>query len=317
MKKKWIILLSSSIFLATVIGCITKFLRTDDKPKVVVVLKDLDEQYWNIVKAGAEKGFREFDIDGKVVALGNKSKKDVLEYKLKSILNEHPDVLVVSPNSSPVVVPILNKFIEHRIPVLLVDTDIPLKHKTSYIGTDNFELGKKAGELLASGLQPGDEVAFITESVNNLVLSARIRGATSSLEDAGIKIVAEEKVIPTDSLSIREGMITILQQHPDIKGVFAATDIMALGALKAIKGDQGKIPVIGTDGIIKMVESVEEGMLTDTVAQNPYDMGYISVETARKVIEGEVVRKNIDTGVDLITKDNSKQKLDFLKELLN
>lgn len=57
MKKKWIILLISAVFLSTVIGCIVKFLRTDDKPKVVVVLQDLDTQYWNIVKAGAEKGF--------------------------------------------------------------------------------------------------------------------------------------------------------------------------------------------------------------------------------------------------------------------
>lgn len=44
--------------------------------------------------------------------------------------------------------------------------------------------------------------------------------------------------------------------------------------------------------------------------------GYISIETAGKVLEGEEVRKSIDTGVGLITKDNAKQKLDFLKELL-
>ncbi|GAA3315400.1 hypothetical protein GCM10020331_010280 [Ectobacillus funiculus] len=39
---------------------------------------------------------------------------------------------------------ILKKFVKHKIPVLLVDTDISLEHKTSYIGTDNFELGKKS-----------------------------------------------------------------------------------------------------------------------------------------------------------------------------
>ncbi|GAA3334386.1 hypothetical protein GCM10020331_102140 [Ectobacillus funiculus] len=37
----------------------------------------------------------------------------------------------------------LKKFAQHKIPVLLVDTDIPLEHKTAYIGTNNFELGKK------------------------------------------------------------------------------------------------------------------------------------------------------------------------------
>ncbi|WP_342048393.1 sugar ABC transporter substrate-binding protein [Bacillus sp. OTU530] len=318
MKRKWIILLISLLFLATIIGYVVKFLRTNDRPKIVVVLQDLDSQYWNIVKAGAEKGFRDFDIDGKVVAPGNQLKKDVLEYTLKNILNEHPDVLVVSPYESSAVISILEKFVENKIPVLLVDTDLPLEHKTAHIGTDNFRLGRIAGELLASQLQPGDEVALITRAVNSSVLSARIQGATSSLEDAGIKIAAEKSVVPheDEALSIRKEMRMILQDHPDVKGVFATTDTMALDALDVIKEHGQKLPVIGADGITKMVELTKEGTLTGTVAQNPYDMGYISVETAWKVIKGIRVRKDVDTGVDLITKDNAKQKLDFLTELL-
>lgn len=61
---------------------------------------------------------------------------------------------------------------------------------------------------------------------------------------------------------------------------------------------------------------VMSSLKQDTVAQNPYDMWYISVETAWKVIKGEKVSKTVDTGIDLITKDNTKQKLDFLKKLL-
>ncbi|MFP3126829.1 substrate-binding domain-containing protein [Ectobacillus funiculus] len=316
MKKKWIILLISSILLATVIGCIVKFLKKNDRPKVVVVLQDLDTQYWNIVKAGAEKGFQEFDIDGKVVAPGFKSEKDVQEYVLKNVLKEQPDALIVSPFQSPAVMSALKKFAQHKIPVLLVDTDIPLEHKTAYIGTNNFELGKKAGELLASGLQPGDEVALIGGSLNGPVSVERIKGATSSLEDAGIKIVAKQVDLPNEALPARKATTTILQNYPDVKGIFATSDILALSAVKVIKEQGYKMPVIGADGIIKMNELIKDGTLPSTVAQNPYDMGYISVETARKVLEGEQFRKNIDTGVDLITKDNVKQKLDFLKELL-
>ncbi|GAA3329048.1 hypothetical protein GCM10020331_075500 [Ectobacillus funiculus] len=46
-------------------------------------------------------------------------------------------------------------------------------------------------------------------------------------------------------------MTTILENHPDVKGVFATTDIMALSALDVIKKQGNKIPVIGADGIIK------------------------------------------------------------------
>ncbi|MFC6600604.1 hypothetical protein ACFQDF_00150 [Ectobacillus funiculus] len=57
MKKKLRILLIILLFLVAVIGCIVKFYGTDNRPKVAVVLQDLDSQYWNIVKAGAERGF--------------------------------------------------------------------------------------------------------------------------------------------------------------------------------------------------------------------------------------------------------------------
>ncbi|GAA3330842.1 hypothetical protein GCM10020331_084980 [Ectobacillus funiculus] len=56
MRRKWYILLISSLFLAAVIGYLVKFRGTGDEPKVVVVLQEMDSQYWNIVKAGAEKG---------------------------------------------------------------------------------------------------------------------------------------------------------------------------------------------------------------------------------------------------------------------
>ncbi|MFP3126861.1 sugar ABC transporter substrate-binding protein [Ectobacillus funiculus] len=328
MKKRWVILLLCVFFLASLVGYAVKLLKEDDKPKVVVVLNELNTQYWNIIKAGAEKGFRDFGIDGQVIATRDgfvEEQNRVLE----TVLKEKPDVLIVSPTLSSNI-PILKEFDEHHIPVLLVDTDAPLANKTAYIGTDNFELGKKAGELLASGLQPGDEVAFIFSDGDLIhpVFSERIKGAKFSLEDAGIKIdkfnlndvgsrIATETVtLPNELLSVKKVMTTILRKHPNIKGVFALNDIRALSALEVIKEHGYNMPVMGADGTSDMVELIEDGTLNSTIAQNPYDMGYISVETALKVIKGEKVAKNIDTGIDIITKDNAKLKLDFLKQLL-
>ncbi|GAA3333730.1 hypothetical protein GCM10020331_098930 [Ectobacillus funiculus] len=86
-------------------------------------------------------------------------------------------------------------------------------------------------------------------------------------------------------------METILRDDPDVKGIITTNDIVAVDALKVIKDHGLKIPVIGADGIIKMIKLIEDGTLTDTVAQNPYDMGYLSIETALKVIKGEDVKK--------------------------
>jgi ribose transport system substrate-binding protein len=45
-------------------------------------------------------------------------------------------------------------------------------------------------------------------------------------------------------------------------------------------------------------------------------MGYIIVQTALKVTKGEKVNQNIDSGVDIITEGNAKQRLDFLNDVL-
>lgn len=89
---------------------------------------------------------------------------------------------------------------------------------------------------------------------------------------------------------------------------------MALGALRALEG-KGDIPVIGTDGTVEAVESIIAGKMAGTIAQSPYDMGYQGVENALKTIKGEKIEKRIDSGIDIITKENAQEKLEFLQSI--
>ena len=65
-----------------------------------------------------------------------------------------------------------------------------------------------------------------------------------------------------------------------------------------------------------MTEFVEEGKVSASIAQNPYDMGYLSVAQAHKVINGVHIEKKTDSGIDIITQDNAKQRLNFYKRVL-
>ncbi|MBZ5753067.1 sugar ABC transporter substrate-binding protein [Metabacillus rhizolycopersici] len=316
MKKTFIFVLIIVAFSASFIFFITKKVE-EEKPKVVVVLKELDNQYWQIVKAGAEKGFQDFDINGEVIEssdnLGHDNQVDIL----KKVLIEKPDVLVVSPGESAQHMSILEKFIDRKIPVLLVDTDVPLTNKSSYIGTDNYELGRMAGALLASELQPGNEVALIAGNLSSPVSGDRFKGAKVSLEDAGIKIVTEKVDLSNEPNEVIKVMRDVLEKHSDLKGVFATTDIMALSALEVLDEEDYKIPVVGADGIIEMVKLVEEGkLLSGTVAQNPYDMGYLSAQAAMNVAKGKTIDSVIDSGVDILIKGNGNERLTFLEKVL-
>jgi ribose transport system substrate-binding protein len=234
---------------------------------------------------------------------------------LEAIVADDLDVLIVSPTDRDIM-PVLEKFVAIGTPVLLLDTDYPWEYKRSYIGTDNSELGRMAGALLASQLQPGDKVAMVGGDANSPVSGGRINGAKESLEAVGITIATEVFDLTNEPKPAKEAMEEILQEHPDIKGVVASNDTLALHVIDVLKKHELTMPVTGADGIIEMIELIEGGTIAGTVAQNPYDMGYLSVETALKVTNGEQIEKTIDSGVDIIIKGNAKQRLNFLKDLL-
>ncbi|MDR9797315.1 MAG: sugar ABC transporter substrate-binding protein [Bacillaceae bacterium] len=281
---------------------------------ISVVLKTLSSPYWKYVEAGAKAAGKELGVEVNVV--GPASESQVIEQvnMIEDQINQSPGALVVSPTQPSTVVPSLEQATQQGIPVLLIDTDAELKDKTTFIGTENFTAGQEAGKLLASMLNKGDEVALISGALGNTATDERIKGAKKALEDAGMKVVAEQPA-DSDKSKAMSVMENILQNNKNIKGVFAANDDMALGVLRAVEAKGMKIPVIGTDGTVEAVESIIAGKLAGTIAQSPYDMGYLGVENAIKAIKGEKVEKRIDSGIDVITKENAQEKLEFLKSI--
>lgn len=286
-----------------------------DKLKVQVVLKTISSPYWKYVEAGAKKAFQDLGVEGKVI--GPASEAQIVEQvnMMEDALNDKPDALVVSPTQPSTAIPVFEKYKEKGIPVLLIDTDASdWADKTTFIGTDNYTAGKLGGEYLASLLQEGDKVALISGALGNPASDDRIKGAKEVLEAKGMVIAATQ---PADSDKAKAMTVAenILQSNPDVKGFFAANDDMAIGVLSAVEAKGTILPVIGTDGTIESIESILAGKLAGTVAQNPYEMGYKGVENAVKAIKKEAVDKRIDSGAEIIKKDNGQAKLDFLNGL--
>ncbi len=96
----------------------------------------------------------------------------------------------------------------------------------------------------------------------------------------------------------------MLQAHPDIDTVFAASDLMALGAIEAIAaaGKTGKIRVVGFDALDDAKKAIEAGTMEASVAQFPYEMGKAAVESAVKVMNGEKLPADIMVKLEMVTK---------------
>jgi len=97
-------------------------------------------------------------------------------------------------------------------------------------------------------------------------------------------------------------MENILQANKNIQGVFAQNDEMALGAQRAIEEAGLKdVVIIGFDATPDALGAVKAGKLAATVQQKPDLIGKMGVDTAKLLIDGLPVERNIPVPLALVT----------------
>jgi ribose transport system substrate-binding protein len=277
------------------------------------VTKALDSEWWQRVKAGAEDEAKA-NPGVRLVVLAPEREVNVDQQVsiLEDQITNRVAALAVAPTGAAEVIPVLDRARGAGIPVVIFDTDVNWPSKVSYVGSDNRRAGRLGGEYIIKLLSGKGKVAVIRGILGVLTHEDRLAGFHQALREApGIENVA---VQPANSeralgMSVMENLLT---RYPDLRAVFATNDQMALGAVEAIAARNltGKIAVVGVDATREAVRAVEAGRLSGDVAMHPEALGQSAVEAALKAARGEPVAKRIDTGEELVTKQNAAQ---FLK----
>ncbi|NTU80578.1 MAG: sugar ABC transporter substrate-binding protein [Chloroflexales bacterium] len=227
---------------------------------------------------------------------------------LEAQISAGVDAIAVAPSQADQVQPTLEKAVAAGIPVVLIDTNIEgFTNKAAFVGTDNKLGGQMAGEYIAQALTSGDKVAIIRGAAGDPVHNLREQGATEAMEAAGLEVV---DVQPANSQraegqSVAENLLTA---NPDLKAIYATNDEMALGALQAAQAaGRSDLIIIGFDASPDALTSIADGGMTGSIAQFPDKIGMLGVQTAAAVARGETVEAFVNTGVELVTKENVAQ----------
>ncbi len=279
------------------------------------VVKALDQEFWFAVRDGAMAADEDF-TDVRVMLDGAAAETLVEEQiaLVEDMIVRGASALVIAPTAPVQLIPVMERAIADGIPVLLVDTDVDdWEAKTTFIGTDNRTAASVAGKFMAENLSDGSRIAIL-EGIPGVATSEhRVEGFKEGLASVGkdIEIVASltARWDRAEGVTVMEDIIT---RHGAIDAVFAANDQMALGAIEAIRGagiSFDDIMVVGFDGTPGAAQAILNGEMTASVAQMPFMMGYMGVEAAREVILGREIDRVIDTGADLVTKENAESYL--------
>jgi ribose transport system substrate-binding protein len=279
--------------------------------KIAVVVKAVTSDYWKLVGQGVTDATK---ADPNITAtfLGPNEETDIEgEIRiLEAQISAKVDAIAVAPSQADQVQPTLQKAVDAGIPVILIDTDIPaFTGKKAFVGTDNEKGGELAGDYISKQLKSGDEVAIIRGAAGDPVHNVREQGAEKMFTAAGIKVDA---VQPADSdrakgQSVAENLITA---HPNLKAIYCTNDEMALGAATAAKSAGKKLIIVGFDASPNGLQAIQSGDLSASIAQFPTKIGELGTLTAAAAARGNTVDAFVNTGVQVVTKDNLS---DFMK----
>lgn len=227
------------------------------------------------------------------------------------------DYLVVAPLEDNGLQDVLEEAMESEIPVILVDRAIKGeagKHYTTAIASDFVWEGQQCASALNEALPDGGNVVIINGGYESSTSTDRQKGFVEGLND-NFTVVAEQNGnwLMADAQDVMENIIQA-QGAENIDAVFAVTDDMVQGAMKAITAN-GLVPgqdvlTLGIDGTKVALESVEAGTQLASCTCTPY-FGPIVVETITALINGEDVEPAIVNPDTLYTKDNVDVSVGF------
>lgn len=263
--------------------------------------------FWAAVEAGATEMAAKLGVEVVILAPANESDVARQIAIIEDQMAKGLAGLVVAPTDPNALGPIIDQVIAEGIPVVFIDTK-GINEGVTYIGTDNQVGAAIAAQYLCDNVAAGSDVAILQGIITQSTGRARADGSREGMADCGLNIVAEQtgEWDRAKGLSVMENIIT---GNPNIKGVFASNDNMALGAVEALKNADmlQDIVLVGFDANPDAAESVLSGEMSATVAQNPYNMGALGVESVVKLANGESLPAVIDTGTILVTAENAEE----------
>ena len=268
------------------------------KDAIALVISTLDNPFFVTLKEGAEKQAKALDYDLVVLDSQNDPAKELAN--VEDISVRGVKILLINPTDSDAVGNAIAVANQKKLPVITLDRAANKGQVIAHIASDNTAGGEMAGNYIAEKLGKGAKIIQLEGIAGTSAARERGAGFAKAAQAHDFKILASQ---PADfdrskGLNVMENLLTA---QPEVQGVFAQNDEMALGALRAIQAAGKKdLVLVGFDGTDDGVKAVKSGTVAATIAQQPEKIGEIGVQTADKVLKGEKVEASIPVELKLI-----------------
>ncbi|MBO1334159.1 substrate-binding domain-containing protein [Streptomyces sp. VRA16 Mangrove soil] len=297
----------AAVVTVAVVGA-TSFLHggssASDKPKVGLSLSTLNNPFFVQIRAGAQAEAKKLGVDLTVTDAQNDASQQANQ--MQNFTSSSLDAIVLNPVDSAAASNSVAAANKAGMPVVAVDRGVEKGKVATLVASDNVAGGELSAKTMAEKLGGKGKIVILQGQAGTSAARERAAGFEKGLKQyPGIKVVAEQPA-DFDRTKGLDVMSNLLQAHPDVQGVIAANDEMALGAIKALGSKAGtSVPVIGFDGEADGIKAVKAGTMYASVAQQPRELGEIAVQNAVQAAEGKRIAPAVKVPVKVVTSKNA------------
>ncbi len=252
-----------------------------------------DYEFFQTMEDGVLAKAKELGI--KVITHNQNSSTSEMISGVSNLIAQGIDALVISP-FNPNAMPVISTMAHNAgIPVIIVDIGTGDASYDAFIVSDSYGGGVLAAEyalkLLQDKSNASKNAAIIKTEATAEIANLRGDAFKRVITDSGFTVVGEPRGDSREDLGYSVMKELLAKYGDDLAVVFSENDRMAIGAAKAIKeaGKTGDIILIGFDGDAAAIAAIKDGLMQGTIAQRPFEMGALGVETAYKILRGEPI----------------------------
>jgi len=273
--------------------------------------------FWNIAKKGVEKAEQDLGIKAEVLRPLKGELAEQQRY-LEDVMVRDFDGMAVSPVNPDSMTPLLDR-VAAKMPVICHDSDAPKSKRISYVGTNNTEAGRAAGQaaLKALGDKKKGKVALFVGRIDMQNAIERRAGVEEILKAAPGLEILPVFLDGTDRAKAKKNVEDALARYPDLVltiGLWSYNGPSIAGAIRS-SSRKDKPAIVAFDEDEETLKAIEDGVIYATIVQKPFEFGYQSMKLLKDIKDGKQVPANVNPGIDTITKENLNAFWTKLKEL--
>jgi ribose transport system substrate-binding protein len=281
------------------------FAQSAQAPYVALISKGFQHQFWQAVKAGAEKAGQDYHVRVTFEGPETEAMVDKQIDMLSAALARKPSALGFAALDSQAAIPLLKKAQAQHIPVIAFDSGVDSDIPVTTAATNNKAAAAEAADQMAKLIGNEGQVAVVAHDQTSRTGIDRRDGFVERIKAAHPKVkIVTVQYGGGDQLKSTDLTKSILTAYPNLKGVFGTNEGSAIGVINGCREMKRKVVIVGFDSGKKQIDAIREGFEAGAITQNPVGIGYDTVQAAVKALKGEKLPKVIDTGFYWYDKTN-------------